>query len=110
MLARTEILKGPAHRGALSWSPRLLPAAQRQSRCIWAWAQVARVTVSAAAWDLAAEALGCQGGHRAGGNGQRAAKGKLHLRVREAGETVVTGSYNPPVGLWTTEMEGDLEG
>lgn len=110
MQAHAEILKGPTHRGVLSWSLRLLPAAQRQSRCIWAWAQVARVTVSAAAWDLAAEALGCQGGHRAGGNGQGAAKGKLHLHVREAGKRVVVGSYNPPVGLWTTEMEGDPGG
>lgn len=83
MLALTEILKGPAHRGVLSWSLGLLPGAQRQSRCIWAQAWVARVTASAAAWDLAAEALGCQGCHRARGNGQEAAKGKLHPHVRD---------------------------
>lgn len=46
----------------------------------------------------AAEALGCQGGPRAGANGQGTAKGKLPLHVRGAGEGVFSGSHNLPCG------------
>lgn len=73
-------------------------------------AQVARATAAAAARDLAAEALGCQASHRAGGNGQGAAKGKLHFHVREAGEKTAVGSGSLLLGLWATEKEGDPRG